>query len=124
VFNFAVGLEDMAAATHQTLAVELSEAEAKSATMAAAILESRHSAALVVRVRGPEGYISPGIDGGDVPLDESGIPQVFAISHRFGSTAQIELRIGAPDENGARESFILQTPAENSFIYNELEPTC
>jgi hypothetical protein len=60
VFNTAVGLENLAASTHQSLAVQLTEPDAKLATMAAAVLESRHSAALVVRVRGAEGYISPG----------------------------------------------------------------
>jgi hypothetical protein len=28
------------------------------------------------------------------------------------------------DENGVRETFILQTPSLNALIYNELEPTC
>jgi hypothetical protein len=124
VFNTAVGLENLAASTHQSLAVQLTEPDAKLATMAAAVLESRHSAALVVRVRGAEGYISPGIDGEDVPPDESGIPQRFAVTGRFGSVGQAELTVGAADENGARETFLLQTPAENSFVYSELEPTC
>lgn len=124
VFNTAVSLENLAASTHQSLAVNLTEVDAKLATMAAAVLESRHSAALVVRVRGAEGYLSPGIDGADVPPDESGIPQRFAVTGRFGTVGQAELTVGAPDENGARQSFLLQTPAENSFVYSELEPTC
>ena len=124
VFNTAVSLENLAASTHQSLAVQLTEPDAKLATMAAAVLESRHSAALVVRVRGAEGYISPGIDGEDVPPDESGIPQRFAVTGRFGTVGQAELTVGAADENGARETFLLQTPAENSFVYSELEPTC
>ena len=51
-------------------------------------------------------------------------PERYAVSTRFGSVGQAELIVGAPDENGARESFLLQTPAENSFVYSELEPTC
>lgn len=124
VFNTAVGLENLAASTHQGLSVSLTEPEAKSATLSAAVLESRHSAALVVRARGAEGYISPGIDGEGVPNDDDGIAQRFAVTGRFGSVAQAELTVGPPDENGARESFLLQTPAENSFVYSELEPTC
>jgi hypothetical protein len=124
VFNTAVALENMASSTHQVLSVDLSEADAKSATLDAAVLESRHSAALVVRARGAEGYISPGIDGADVPPDESGVPQPYALTGRFGSVGQADLTVGAPDENGARQTFLLQTPAENSFIYNELEPSC
>lgn len=124
VFNIAVSLENLAASTHQELSVVLTEPEAKTATLAAAILESRHSAALVVRVRGAEGYISPAVEGEGVPTDESGVPERYAITSRFGTVSQAELTVGPPDENGVRETFLLQTPAENSFIYNELEPTC
>ena len=56
--------------------------------------------------------------------DAQGIPFQFAITDRFGSTGQIELVVGARDENGVRETFILQTPSLNALIYNELEPTC
>ena len=124
LFNTAVGLEDLAASTHQGLSVSLTEADAKNATLSAAVLESRHSAALVVRVRGAEGYISPAVVGEGIPTDDDGIPQRYAITDRFGSVAQAELTVGPPDENGVRESFLLQTPAENSFVYSELEPTC
>ncbi len=74
--------------------------------------------------RGAEGYVSPTLGGGDVASDAEGIPLQFAITDRFGSIGQIELIVGAPDENGVRETFILQTPSLNSLIYNELEPTC
>lgn len=126
VFNTAVALEDLAASTHQVLSVELTEPDAKTATLAAAILESRHSAALVVRVRGAEGYITPELvePNVGVPTDASGVPQRYAVSTRFGSVGQAELIVGPADENGARESFLLQTPAENSYVYSELEPTC
>ena len=59
-----------------------------------------------------------------IPTDPDGVPYHYAVSDRFGSVGQAELIIGAADENGARESFTLQTPAANSFIYNELEPIC
>lgn len=124
LFNTAVALENLAASTHQELSVELTEPDAKRATLEAAVLESRHSAALVVLVRGADGYISPAIEGEGVPTDDTGVPLHFAITDRFGSVAQAELIVGAPDENGVRENFLLQTPAENSFVYNELEPTC
>ena len=55
----------------------------------------------------PEGYVSPTIGGGGVASDAQGIPLKFAITDRFGSTGQIELTVGAPDENGVRETFIL-----------------
>lgn len=124
VFNTAVSLENLAASTHQVLSVELSEPEAKRATLAAAILESRHSAAIVVRARGADGYISPEVVGDGVPTDADGVPERYALTSRFGSVGQAELLVGAPDENGVRTTFLLQTPAENSWVYSELEPTC
>ena len=124
VLNLAVALENLAASTHQVLAVELSSPASKTATLEAATLASRQSAAIVALTRGPDGYISPEVVGDGVPTDPSGVPYTYAITSRFGSVGQAELVIGAPDENGARESFTLQTPAANSYIYNELEPTC
>lgn len=125
IFNAAVTLENIAAGTHQTLTIELEDPEAAAATIAAATLESRHSAYIVAAVRGPDGYVSPLIDGdGDSPTDVDGVPQMFSITTRFGSTGQAELVAGAPNENGVRQTFLLQTPSLNSFIYNELEPTC
>ncbi len=125
IINTAVVLENIAAATHQTLAIELQDADAAAATLAAAKLESRHSAAIVALARGAEGYVNPLIDGdGDAPVDADGVPYKFSIMNRFGSTGQVELVAGAPDENGVRQTFIVQTPSLNSWIYNELEPTC
>jgi hypothetical protein len=125
ILNTAVTLENLAASTHQTLTIELEDAAAAAATMGAATLESRHSAAIVAATRGSEGYVSPAIGGvGDTPADADGVPMSFAITSRFGSTGQSELVAGAPDENGVRTTFVVQTPSLNSYIYNELEPTC
>lgn len=121
---FAVALENLAASTHQVNSVELSAPEAKVASLEAATQASRQSAALVALARGPEGYISPEVIGEGVPTDPEGVPYQYSITSRFGSVGQAELIVGPPDENGVRESFILQTPAENSFVYNELEPSC
>jgi hypothetical protein len=124
VLNLAVALENLAASTHQVLSVELTAPEAKTATLEAATLASRQSAALVVLTRGADGYISPALYGEGIPTDPDGVPYHYAVTDRFGSVGQAELIIGAPDENGVRESFLLQTPAANSFIYNELAPSC
>ena len=59
-----------------------------------------------------------------LPTDEDGIPERYAIESRFGSVAQAELMIGAPNDVGVRQTFLLQPPAENSYVYNELEPIC
>jgi len=124
MYNLAVALENLVAATNQSFSIRLTEADAQTEALTAAKLESRQSAALVVAARGREGYVSPGINGEDVPPDADGIPQTFAITDRFGSIGQAELVMGAADENGVRTTYVLQIPAENSYIYNELEPTC
>jgi len=124
ILNSANALESIAAATHQTLTLDLTDEAASAATMAAATLESRHAAAIVALSLGADGYINPTIGGGGVASDAQGIPLQFAVTDRFGSTGQIELTVGPPDENGVRETFILQTPSLNALIYNELEPTC
>jgi hypothetical protein len=124
IFNTAVELENIAAATHQTLTIDLEDADAAAATMAAATLESRHSAAIVAAVRGADGYVSPAVTGEEASADANGVPYKYAITSRFGSTGQVELVVGAPNENDVRQTVILQTPALNSYVYNELEPTC
>ncbi len=124
LFNTAVALENLAAATNQAYAVRLADATAAAATLAAAALEARQSAALVSTVRGFDGYVSPAIGGAEVPLDGDGVPLQFAITSRFGSTGQIELVAGPPDENGVRTTYTLLTPADNAYVYNELAPSC
>lgn len=122
--NTAVALEDIGAATHQSLTTALTDATAAAATIAAATLESRHSAAIAATVRGADGYVDPVIGGREAQNDADGVPLVFAISGRFGSTGQVDLVVGKPNENGVRQTFALQTPSLNAWIYNELEPTC
>ena len=77
-----------------------------------------------VDVRGAEGYVSPAINNEEVPRDAVGLPQQFALTHRFGSIGQTDIIAGPPDENGVRETFTIQIPAENSYIYSELDPIC
>lgn len=124
IINTSVSLENIGAATHQTFTVQLKDEDASAATIRAAALEARHAAAVVSIVRGADGYISPTISGGDAQNDPDGVPYNFAITSRFGSIGQIDLVVGTPNENGVRPTFTLQTPAENSYIYNELEPSC
>jgi len=124
MFNIAVALENLAASTHQAFSIRLDDAPARVATLSAAKLESRQSSALVINVRGVEGYVSPAINNEEVPRDAVGLPQQFALTHRFGSIGQVDIIAGPPDENGVRETFTIQIPAENSYIYNELDPVC
>lgn len=121
-----IALENFAAASHQELVSSTSRAnvDARVAHAQAAALEARHAAVAAIAVYGDEAYISPAILGEDVPPDADGQIRQFAISSTFGQTAQVEIKAGGADLNGVRQSFIFQTPAENSFVYSELEPSC
>lgn len=121
--TMAVSLENWTAATNQSFAERLTQTDQIVAAVEAAALESRQSAVAAIAGGGSEAYTSPALQGEDVVAVDGIVPQ-YAITSQFGSVAQIELVVGAPDENGTRSSFILQTPAENSYIYEELEPTC
>jgi hypothetical protein len=123
MLRVAVSLEDWAAGTHQQFTAMIDDPELRVGTASGASIDARNSATLVVLTGDPEQYVSPTIDGGE-PAVVDGLPLQYAIPTRFGSVAQFELIIGAPDENGTRTTYQFQTPAENSYIYNELEPTC
>jgi hypothetical protein len=123
VLDLATGLENLAAAAHQELAVGTTMTSARVAHVEAAALEARHAAVLaIVANGGAAGYISPLLVGEtDVVPDVRGQLRQFAIGSTFAQTAQIEIKLGPGDSNNVRTSYLLQTPANNSFIYNELE---
>ena len=123
LFSTVVALENLAAAAHQELASVTGSTDARVAHLEAALLEARHGAKLAIENSGDtKRYISPTLIGEDVARDELGGIPYYAIPSTFGETAQIDLIAGPGDENGVRPSFALQTPAANSFVYNELEP--
>lgn len=122
VMAFAQGLESLAAASHQELVSATGMLDARTAHLEAATLEARHAALLAIAIQGADGYISPALLGEDVPPTERGQIRHFAVESTFGETAPIEFKAGPGDLNAVRESVVLQTPAANSLVYNELEP--
>jgi hypothetical protein len=46
-------------------------------------------------------------------------PSFYAIPAPFGQLTGITLVVGVADDEGARTSVQLQTPAANSFVYND-----
>lgn len=120
VINLAITLENLAASTHQSLTGILTESEQRLATANASAEESRHSAALILSAFGTNNRFSPAFVGEDVNRTVDNTLAMYAINTAFGSLAQQELIIGEPDENGSRTTFLLATPAANSFIYEEL----
>jgi hypothetical protein len=120
VINLAITLENLAASTHQSLTGILTEPEQRLATANASAQESRHSAALILNAFGTGNRFSPALVNEDVERTPENTLAMYAINSTFGSLAQQELIIGEADENGSRTTFLLSTPAANSFIYEEL----
>lgn len=124
LFTLAISFENLAVSTHQGFASLLTESAQRVAVTEAASLEARHSATLAIAAGGSEAYVSPALAGEDVPQTADGVFPNYAINSQFGRLGQIEFVVGPRDINGIRSTFTLQTPAENSYIYNELAPTC
>jgi Ferritin-like domain len=115
--------ESLIGAMYQQMCEVLAAPELRGDVMAIGVQEARHAAAVAMTATGvPEGYVSPVLFGEDLTPDETGLFKAYAIPSRFGSLAAIELVIGARSEAGTRETFTLETPADNSLIYEGM--TC
>ncbi len=123
-FNIVATMENTAGATYQEMSGQLTIVDERQAMIEVGKQMARQSAVWIIGNEGPDGYYSPELFGEESGIDESGVPLQYAITGAFGSVAQIEIVIGAPDENGVRTTFVVQTPSLNSYIYNETEPSC
>lgn len=117
------GLESMVGAMYQQLVERLTEPDTRADVMLLGAEAARHAAAVAIMVTGaPEAYASPEVAGEEVVPDEAGLSPIFAIPTLYGSLAGIPITVGAPNDSGTRFSTILETPADNSFIYDGM--TC
>ena len=121
VLNIAFALESLAAASYQALVGSLTEPDLRMKIMQIGADENRHAATLAMAITGtPDGYVNPLLLGEAAPADEPEFPPAYAISSTFGSVSAIELVVGAPSEEGPRFTINLQTPAANTFVYNDM----
>ena len=121
VLNTAFALESLAAESYQALVGSLTDPALRKEMMLIGADENRHAATLAIGITGPpEAYVSPALRGEEVTPDEEGFPIPYAIPAQFGQLAGIDLVVGEPNEEGARFSETLQTPAENTFVYEYL----
>ncbi|MFT4657925.1 MAG: hypothetical protein ACI8V4_002106 [Ilumatobacter sp.] len=120
LWSFAAAIESLAAASHQELASASVTPEGLLAHVEAAALEARHASVVAITIDGAAAYISPALLGQDVPPTELGQIRQFAVGSTFAQTAPIEVKAGPPNLNNVRTSATLQTPSDNTFIYNEL----
>lgn len=122
--NLAVALEDTTAATMQLFAGIVESTEARVGLATGGADTAQHAATVAVVAGGAEAALNPDLTGGADAEETPDVPTMYAMDTTFGSVAQFEVQLGPPDENGIRPSFNFATPADNSYIYNELEPSC
>ncbi|CAN5589694.1 hypothetical protein BH23ACT3_BH23ACT3_01580 [soil metagenome] len=123
LLNIAHAFETVAGAMYQAIVGSLTEPELRYESMLIGADEVRHAATLAMAITGtPEGYVNPDLLGIEPEPGADGIAMPYAIPSQFGQLGSTELVVGPRDEGGGRFSIILQTPAENSFVYDFL--TC
>lgn len=121
VLNIAYALESVAGASYQLFVRKLDDPELRAAAAAIAADESRHAAAIALAATGsPDGYVDPELTGGEEAIGADGVPLLFALRSSFGRLGGTPLYVGARDEDGARFNITIQTPADNSFVYDHL----
>ena len=124
----ANGFENNMAASYQALVAQLTDGALRAAVMRIGNEECRHASALALAVHpdaiAPE--LAPPAPADDAEGEGDGegsgddFPTFFAIPAPFGQLTGITLVVGEADEDGARPSVQLQTPAENTFVYHGL----
>jgi hypothetical protein len=115
----AHAFETMLAHSYQHLAGIAAAPAVRHGLMSLGASAARRSALLAVQISAAEfGYFGPEINGDAAETDSEGFPVGYALPAVFGQVGQIPLVIGAADDEGARYATSLQTPAENTFVYD------
>ncbi|WP_420450494.1 hypothetical protein [Ilumatobacter sp.] len=122
VLNLLTALENLAASSHQELVLTNPYIPARVEHARAAALAGRHASWMALRTGPGDNWVAQEVLGEESTRDDLGAVRQFAIPSVFGQVAQIEFIAGPGDVNAVRQTFSLQTPADNSFVYNEL--TC
>ena len=116
VLNIAWAFESMFGASYQSFVRQLQTLELRTAAALHSGEEQRHSTVLA-RVINPKQTFSPTFFGKSEEKDAAGFPVPYAIPSVFGKVSGIDLVIGAVTAEGSRFAIQLQTPAQNTFVY-------
>lgn len=122
VLNIAYAFEALAGASYQALVGVLDDKALRSTSMLIGSEEHRHAAILAAAIN-PDVLINPVLLGGAsaaADTDDEGFPIPYAIPATFGQLTGIELVVGERNDEGARFATQLQTPADNTFVYDYL----
>ncbi len=117
LLNIAHAFESWAGASYQALVVAFGDPALRKAAMQIGGEELRH-ATVLARAINPDQTFSPTFFGDPVEPDADGFPVPYGIPSVFGRVAGIDLAVGERDDEGTRFSVQLQTPAENTFVYD------
>lgn len=115
--NLTYSFETLLAHSAQSLIPTIVDLDLRAEVMRIGGEEHRHSAVFAATVN-PDELVSPALLGGQVEPDDDGFAIPYAIPSTFGQISNIELIVGAPDEEGARFTVLLNTPAANSYVYD------
>lgn len=116
VLNIAHAFEALAGASYQALVGSITDPALRREAMRIGADENRHAAALALAIN-PDVVVSPALAGEPVDPDDDGFPIPYAIPSTFGSLSGIDLVVGAQEAEGGRFAATLQTPAQNTFVY-------
>lgn len=115
VLNLAQGLENLAAATYQSVVPVLTQPAMRRAAMLIANEEARH-ATLIARTLRPLNVLATG--------ESAEADAVAAIPSTFGNIGQIPVPLGTRNSVGNKTLVNLETPSLNALVYADAASTC
>ncbi len=117
VLNIAWAFETIFGASYQSFVSMLQDLNLRSTAVLHAGEEARHSSVLA-RIINPDETFSSTFFGEPEEKDAAGFPVPYAIPSVFGRLNGVELVVGDVTDEGSRFSIQLQTPAQNTFVYD------
>jgi hypothetical protein len=107
----------MLGATYQQFVERLTTPELRQEVIGYGAEEVRHAAAIaILRDGAPGAYVSPLVFGEEIDAAD-GVMPLYAVTGHFGSVGPTEMTLGPPNDSGTRFATALQTPADNSYVY-------
>ena len=117
VLNIAWAFETNFGASYQAFVTMFQGLDLRTAAAFHAGEECRHSTVLA-RIINPDQTFSPTFFGEPEEKDADGFVIPYAIPSVFGRVSGVDLVVGALTPEGSRFSIQLQTPAQNTFVYD------
>ena len=117
LLNIAHAFEQIAGQSYQALVVSFTDPALRQAAMQIGGEELRH-ATVLARAITPDQTFAPSFFGEPEEKNADGFIVPYGIPSVFGKVSGFELVVGSQNDEGARFSLQLQTPAENTIVYD------